>query len=605
VSISLPHSYAGRYTLHERVGQGSFSITYRATDLLLQRPVAVKVLRREYAVDSSFTARFDREARAAARVSHPNVVPVYDYGQEDGVPFIVMHYVNGPSLREYVRDEGPLMIEEALSFGRQILDGLAAIHEQGIVHRDVKPQNILIDANGVARLADFGVAFIPVEAGLTETGLTVGTAAYMAPEQASGDQVGPAADLYSTGVVLYELLTGQLPFRGDNPVQLMYRHVSETPTPPRVINRNIPLPVEAAVLRCLAKLPADRFPNAQAMQAALAGRTTPPPSAGQTTQRLQTTPVNGQQRPPVQARNGPAIQRPPVAARPVTKRRSLGPLVMLVVAIGLLSTLAVAFTAGAFGPFGDDGDTDSAQNGAAATATAEAGLIIEPTQTEVPATPTTENTPTPEPTPTLEPTPEPTPEPPTPEPEPSPTEPPPPTSTPEPDPTATPTPEPAGPPVEFDTPFPVSAIPPVWSQGPTAVFGRDEFVAGGAYRRIDGVLYDRPAAHLYGEGSGHQFTEVSFTVNDPPSTHIGIVVVGMDDERQAAVPIRLSLNGQVVWEGPSPFANEQWTTVGWRVGNLGWLVEGENVLRIELLTGPGELGLPPWLLLNAAQIYWD
>ncbi len=181
MSLSIPRIYAGRYEIARPLGDGAFSRTFVARDTVLQRDVALKVLRREHQSNSEFTARFDREAQAAAQVSHPNVVPIFDFGREQQLPFIVMQYIDGRTLREFDREEGPLTTEEVISIGRQVLDGLAAIHDQSIIHRDVKPQNVLLDKRMVARLSDFGVAFLANDITLTETGTTIGTAAYMAP----------------------------------------------------------------------------------------------------------------------------------------------------------------------------------------------------------------------------------------------------------------------------------------------------------------------------------------------------------------------------------------------------------------------------------------
>ncbi len=159
--------------------------------------------------------------------------------------------------------------------------------------------------------------------------------------------------------------------------------------------------------------------------------------------------------------------------------------------------------------------------------------------------------------------------------------------------------------VAFNEPFLVSALPPAWQQGRSAVFGRDDFIEGGAYRRDDGVLYGRPAAHLYAQGTDFSSSTVLFTVNDLPSTHIGLTINGMDDEIASSVACEISLNGNIVFEGPSPFQNERWTQIGWTIGSLNWIVQGENNLTIEILAEDGSFGLPPWLLINEAAIYWD
>ncbi|MGH9173562.1 MAG: protein kinase domain-containing protein, partial [Vicinamibacterales bacterium] len=270
LALSHPHTLAGRYEIREAIGEGNFSVTYRATDRVLGRDVAVKVLREQYVQHAGFASRFENEARAAALISHPNVIQVFDYGREDDATYIVMQFVPGATLKDYIRENAPLRIGESVDFTRQILEGLAAIHDAGIIHRDIKPQNVLMADHGQLKLTDFGIARLGTAAtGLTESGTALGTAAYMAPEQASGQEIGHGADLYAVGVVLYEMLTGQLPFPGDNPVQVMYRHVNEMPPPPRSLNPDIPVTIEAFVMRALAKEPPDRYPSARAMRDAL------------------------------------------------------------------------------------------------------------------------------------------------------------------------------------------------------------------------------------------------------------------------------------------------------------------------------------------------
>lgn len=612
---------ATRYKLRSPIGEGNFSVTWLATDLVLGRDVAVKILREQYYVHKGFAARFENEARAAALISHPNVIQVFDYGRDGEVPFIVMQYVPGPTLKAYIRDEHPLTVEEAVDFTREILEGLSAIHAAGIIHRDVKPQNVLLSETNQAKLTDFGIARLgTVEAGLTESGTALGTAAYMAPEQASGQPVTPASDLYSVGVIMYEMLTGRLPFPGDNPVQVMYRHVNELPPPPRSINRQIPFTIEAFILRALAKAPVDRFASARAMRDALLN-----PSSQATSVQAVVPSVDPSEATAV-ARAIPSA--PPVAAgrvggaagggapprtppRRVVERddRSQpqsrnGFIIPLLVFVLLLGTLGAVGLAGAFS--GDDGKSTATPTVAVvvvATETVEIPTSTptqEPTATLTPEPPTPTATVMPEPSPTPEPPPTETAVPPTTTPEPPPPTPEPPTPTPEPEPEPT---EPPAPPVAFDTPFPIGQIPPSFLGNANVTLGADGWEGG--YRREDGVLYGLPAVHLYGKGSGADSISASFEIGEAPNTYIVVQITGMDDERRKKAPMRLWLNDYLVWEGASPFANEDWTDIGWLIGSLDALQPGTNTITLENMAPNGDVGKPPWNLLTSAVVYYE
>ena len=577
MSLSIPTVYADRYEIVRPLGEGAFSRTFVARDNVLQRDIALKVLRREHQSNDEFSARFDREAQAAARVSHPNVVPVFDSGREQGLPFIVMQYIDGRTLRQFDRDEGPLTIEEVISIGRQVLDGLAAIHDQGIVHRDIKPQNVLLDQRMVARLTDFGVAFLANDVTLTESGMTIGTAAYMAPEQATGRAVGPTADIYSVGVMLYELLTQRLPFRGDNPVQVLYRHVSDLPPRPRELNPRIPVELESVLLRALAKIPSERFPDARAMRESLGSK----PSIVAPLPVLETVRAvpDSFPEPKTPARPAAPTRRTPTPVRKRRSRRRWPWILSVVAAIALLTAVIVTFAMSGLDGGGSD-DPGVAQ----ATPTnmeVPGGVPPGPTSTETPQPAAAGTTPPPTAQPTA--------------------------TGPAAAATSTATQSnPGGSPgVEFNSPFLISVLPAAWNQGSRISFSRDDFVAGGAYRRDDGVLYDRPAAHLYSQQTEYPGTSIVFTSNEAPGEYIGVVIRGMDDEFSAHVPCRMLLNGNLIWEGEAPFGNEEWTLVGWRIGNLTWLQKGDNILTFEVLAPDGDFGRPPWILLNEATVYWD
>ncbi len=253
-----------RYELQAKVGDGGMAVVYRALDTQLNRIVAIKILRDTYASDPGFLARFKREAQSAAGLSHPNIVNVYDVGQDGDLNYIVMEYVDGGNLKEVINREAPLPTGQALEFAAQICDAIGYAHSRNLIHRDIKPQNILIDKSGRVKVADFGIAKGQGDMTLTQTGVTLGTVHYFSPEQAKGLPATPQSDLYSIGVVLYEMLTGRIPFESDNPVALALKHLEEPPPPPRRFNPNIPPDLEQIVLKSLSKNPTQRYANAAA-----------------------------------------------------------------------------------------------------------------------------------------------------------------------------------------------------------------------------------------------------------------------------------------------------------------------------------------------------
>ncbi len=227
MSSMLGTTLGGRYTLESRIGSGGMSTVYRAHDETLERFVAIKVMNREVATDSDQLERFRREARAVARLSHPNIVHVIDAGEDDGRPFIVFEYIEGETLKDRIRRLGRLEIPEAVAYCIEIARALGAAHANHIVHRDVKPQNVLLDHEGTAKVTDFGIARTLEEDGLTDDGRVLGTTDYVSPEQALGQPVTGQSDLYSLGIALYEMLTGQLPFSAETQVAVAMKHVRE------------------------------------------------------------------------------------------------------------------------------------------------------------------------------------------------------------------------------------------------------------------------------------------------------------------------------------------------------------------------------------------
>jgi eukaryotic-like serine/threonine-protein kinase len=256
----------GRYRVLRRIGSGGMADVWLAEDTHLQRQVALKVLHSRFLQDPQFVARFQREAESAAGLQHPNIVSVYDRGQDDGVNYIAMRYVEGPTLKELI-DRG-LSPEQAAGLIRQVLEGAGFAHRNGIVHRDLKPQNVIVDEEGKALVADFGIARAGVSE-ITQTGSVMGTPQYLSPEQAQGMDVTAVSDLYSIGVILYEALTGRVPFEGESAVAVAMKQVSQTPQRPSSINPRVSPALDAVVMRALEKEPGQRFQSAAAFIAAL------------------------------------------------------------------------------------------------------------------------------------------------------------------------------------------------------------------------------------------------------------------------------------------------------------------------------------------------
>ncbi len=261
--------FDGRYRVVRKLGTGGMANVYLAEDQELGRSVAIKMLDERHAQDEQFVERFRREAKNAAGLSHPNIVSIYDRGQAEGTYYIAMEYLEGRTLKELLVTRGPTPLAVAIDYARQILSALGFAHRHGIVHRDIKPHNVVVAPDGRLKVTDFGIARSGTSQ-MTETGSIIGTAQYLSPEQAKGAPVTPASDIYSVGIVLYEMITGSVPFTGDTPLEIAMKHLSTTPLPPSETRPDVPHELDSIVLRALAKNPEDRYQSSDEMDADLA-----------------------------------------------------------------------------------------------------------------------------------------------------------------------------------------------------------------------------------------------------------------------------------------------------------------------------------------------
>jgi eukaryotic-like serine/threonine-protein kinase len=340
---------AGRYELEGLAGSGGMANVYRASDRLLERRVAIKVLHDRFARDGDYVERFRREARAIARLSHPNIVTVIDLGESEGHPFIVFEYVAGETLHDLVRREGRLSVRSALAITREVAYGLAFAHEHGVVHRDVKPHNVIIDSEGTPKVTDFGIARpLDHQDGLTTSGTLLGTSDYLAPEQAAGGPVGERSDQYSLGVLLYELLTGEVPYPAESVVQAAMRHLNDPIPSVRDVRPDVPPLVDELVQRAMQKQPEDRFASTAAFVAAL--DTCLAPYDEDTLADLHAADLSTVAAPPTREEREPARR-----VRRARRRRVLPALAVLVVAAALGTVAVLLFRDGGGLSLGGDG----------------------------------------------------------------------------------------------------------------------------------------------------------------------------------------------------------------------------------------------------------
>src|ERR1700759_2036993 len=265
----INRTFDKRYVIKRKLGSGGMADVYLAEDQELGRRVALKLLDDRHAADDQFVERFRREAQSAAGLNHPSIVSIFDRGYAEGTYYIAMESLDGRTLKELLVKNGPTPVPIAIDYARQILGALAFAHRNGIVHRDIKPHNIVVGSDGRLKVTDFGIARSGASQ-MTEAGSIVGTAQYLSPEQARGAPVDPRSDIYSLGIVLYEMLTGKVPFSGDTPVEIAMKHLSQVPTPPSELRPDIPHDLDAIVMRALAKDPEQRYATAEEMDADLA-----------------------------------------------------------------------------------------------------------------------------------------------------------------------------------------------------------------------------------------------------------------------------------------------------------------------------------------------
>ncbi|MBK9713875.1 MAG: protein kinase [Kouleothrix sp.] len=573
----LSQSYLGQYYLIEVIGRGSTSAVYKAFQSSLNRYVAVKVLASD--IGPQFETRFQREAHAIAQLQHPNILPIFDYGQERGLHYLVMQYIeSGATLDDQLAGR-PIEPIAALRLILPLLSALKYAHGRGIVHRDIKPANIMLPQADWPLLADFGIAkLIDESQELTPPGQSVGTATYMAPERASSAVADVRTDLYSVGVVLYEMLTGQVPFTGASPVEVLRKHVHTPPPPPRSINPRLPAIVEPMLARALEKRPADRYQSAGEMAQdleRLIGQLERLHAQRQLQHLLQ-QPVG----PPTTQSNNPYETRDLALGAGTSPRARRAPLQKLawtylgiIVAAAILAVGGIAMARSARG-----------QSGAGAATTSQASPPPEATAPAVASAstsaPLAATVPAPQPDPT------------------QPAEP----TQPAPPPEATQAPSPRPAPAE------PASTPQQSQQGSATRVRLEDTDWQGGYRRAGGRTYGgRTATWIYGTATEYSTMRASFEVAAQPAGSATLTVEGMDSEGPAKTPIRVQVNGVEIYSGPNPLPDDDhpletgtWASYSWSF-DAALLRPGRNEISVGNLA-EGAFSLPPFFMLDYADL---
>ncbi len=655
---STPHppvtSLPARFSIERLLGEGAAATTYLARDRVLDRLVVIKSLHGRWSDDPVARARFEREARAAAAINHPHVVGVYDYGAHQGSAYLVLRYVEGGTLRRQLTAHGRLSADEATRIVGQILAGLDAIHAAGLVHRDVKPENVLVGTDGLLRITDFGIVVAAVDPRLTTHGQIWGTPAYMAPEQALGRPVSPATDVYAVGIVLFELLTGRLPFIGNEAAAVALAQVSFPPPALGEVNpaTDAAPALEAVLRRALAKDPRQRYQTAAAMAQALASaQGASALDASGALDARPTVPIR-----PARCDDQRTVPLPVVPSRPARRSRwvaaMLGILVLGAVAAVLGSNGALRFWSQGGGvtrpPRADGGGTATQAAHLVQTVSTATSAVTPTRETRVVAIPPPTRT-TPTETPTARPTRIETP---------LSTDTSTPAATREPPPTDTPAPTATEP-----VPTPAATAPPspTVTAAPSTDFGNDVLIVPGEPARIDGPganeqptvdagagdgsqpddsaiansdhpaqpmaqqfsaadwqggyvgdqsWYGRPWVAIYGAQSQYPRAALTFPLDAAPTGDATLDIEGLDDEWPGNVSIEITVNGTAVFSGPSPWQSwdgaghgerAAWTSVVITIP-AGTLHAGINQLVVSNTEPAANFETGPYVLLSAAAV---